>query len=208
MTPHNMANLRYGLALTLRLVLPLGALVLLSTIFLVSRSPDPSQAVALADIDIDELTREPRIGTARFAAVTAQNAAITIAARTVRSPANPQPGEPVTLLLDYPEGSALFTGDRQVDFRADHGVFDQMADTLTMTGSVRMHDASGYEIGMARLQAQLDRSQLAGTGGISGHGPAGEISAQSLTITPLSGTDGGYMLDFRGDVRLLYTPTD
>ncbi|MGP9790199.1 hypothetical protein [Roseinatronobacter sp. NSM] len=199
---------RSALSLAMRLVLPFGALVLLSTIFLASRSVDPSQAVALANLDIDELTREPRIGTARFATVTSDNTAIAIMARTVRSPANPQPDDPVELMLEYPEGTALFGAGGDITFGAETGHLDQMANMLTMTGTVRLTDASGYVVTMEVLQTRLDRSRLDGTGGVSGHGPAGEISSQSLTITPLGGAENGYLLDFIGDVRLLYTPTE
>ncbi|MBR3370133.1 MAG: hypothetical protein IKG52_05835 [Rhodobacteraceae bacterium] len=199
---------RSGLSLALRLVLPFGALLLLSTIFLVSRSVDPSQAVALANLDIDELTREPRIGTARFATVTSADTAIAINARTVRSPANPQPDDPVQLMLESPEGTALFGSGGEIAFRAETGHLDQVANMLTMTGTVRLTDASGYVVTMDKLQTHLDRSRLDGTGGVSGNGPAGEISSQSLTITPLDDTGNGYLLDFIGDVRLLYIPTD
>lgn len=199
---------RSGLSLTLRLVLPLGALVLLSTIFLVSRSVDPSQAVALANLDIEELTREPRIGTARFATVTTDGTAIAIDASTVRSPANPQPGDPVQLMLEDPDGTAEFSVDGIVAFRSAHGHLDQMANLLTMTGAVELEDENGYVVTMPMLQAFLDRSRIEGTGGVFGHGPPGEISAQSLTVTPLESGEGGYMLDFTGDVRLLYIPAD
>lgn len=199
---------RSGLSLTVRLVLPFGALLLLSMIFLVSRSVDPSQAVALADLDIEELTREPRIGTARFATVTTDGTAITINAATLRSPANPQPGDPVELMLESPDGTADFGVDGQVAFRSDHGHLDQLANLLTMTGTVELEDENGYVITMPKLEAFLDRSRLEGTGGVFGNGPPGEISAQSLTITPLESGQNGYLLDFVGDVRLLYIPSD
>ncbi len=199
---------RSSMSLTVRLVLPFGALVLLSMIFLASRSVDPSQAVALAELDIEELTREPRIGTARFATVTTDDMAVVIDAKTVRSPANPQPGDPVRLMLEDPDGVAEFGIDSQVLFRSDHGQLDQMTNLLTMTGAVQLQDENGYVVNMEMLEAFMDRSRLEGTGGIHGHGPPGEITSQSLTITPLQSGENGYLLDFIGDVRLLYIPTE
>lgn len=204
----NSRTWRSSMSLTVRLVLPFGALVLLSMIFLASRSVDPSQAVALAELDIEELTREPRIGTARFATVTTDNMAIVIDAKTVRSPANPQAGDPVRLMLEDPDGVAEFGIDSQVLFRSDQGQLDQMTNMLTMTGAVQLQDENGYVVNMEMLEAFMDRSQLEGTGGIHGHGPPGEITSQSLTITPLQSGENGYLLDFIGDVRLLYIPKE
>jgi len=53
----------------LRIALPLLALAILSTLFLLARTIDPAQNLPYADIDIDELTREQRIGNPQFAAV-------------------------------------------------------------------------------------------------------------------------------------------
>ena len=50
-----------------KLTLPLVALGLLSTVFLLARSPNPEDAVTFAKVDVDTLMREQRLSSPRFA---------------------------------------------------------------------------------------------------------------------------------------------
>ncbi len=191
-----------------RLVLPLGAVALLSTVFLFSRSIDPQRAVELADIDIAELTREPRIGTARFAAVTQENTALTVTAQTVRSGQDLQQDAPILLSLDHPAGALSFPRDRLVEFRGMAGRIDQAADVMRLEGDVWLETSDGYIAQMPELRAALSKTHIEGIGGITAEGPPGTISADSVELTPSPANSGGYLLAFRGNVRLLYLPEE
>lgn len=199
-------GLRAIFSQALRLGLPLGALVLMSTIFLASRHLDPNRAVALSDLDLVALTREPRIGAARIAGVTADNAAITISATAIRSVNDPQTDAPLNLILDQPDGQVQFTGGGDVTFRGEMGQFDQAKNIISLTQDVSLRASSGYEVTLNTLRADLAVSVIEGAGPITGTGPAGKMSADSLLITALPGAGGGYLLAFKGDVRLLYIP--
>ncbi len=196
------------LAQALRVLLPLGALVLLSTVFLVSRSIDPERAVAMADIDVVELARAPRIGTARVATVTQEETALVITADTVRALEELQEGMPMRLMLDTPAGTLDFLSGRQIVFSAREGEFDQLADHVLMREAVDLRSSDGYVVQMPRLISALSTLRIEGDGGVTGHGPPGEISAQRLLITPAPDAPDGYVLAFTGDVRLIYDPQD
>lgn len=201
-------TLRVAVSRVLRVTLPLGALVLLSTVFLVSRSIDPKRAIELADIDIAELTREPRIGTARFAGVTQDNTALVISAETVRSRDDVQQGGPMHLRLAGPEGELQFAAGRIATFRAEHGTLDQAGDQLDMQGNVVLETSDGYIAQMPELVSALQRTHVVGTGGITGVAPAGNIWADSVELTAKTDDSGGYLLAFKGNVRLIYLPED
>lgn len=200
------SRLPYALARLMLLVLPLGALVLLSTIFLLSRSIDPDLAVQQADLDVEELTREPRIGTARIAGVTSENAALSIEAVSIRAASDLQGREPLRLVLDQPEGVLAFASGRDARFRAQSGRLDQEMNQLVMQGDVRLETSDGYSARMQELTTALDRTDIQGHGGVTGTGPPGEISAETVTLTPAPDDADGYLLAFRGNVRLLYQP--
>lgn len=202
----SVARLPLAFARLLRLALPLGALVLLSTIFLFSRSIDPDLAVQQAELDIEELTREPRIGTARIAGVTNEDTALTIEAVSIRAASDLQAGEPLRLLLDRPHGELLFTAGRDARFRAQSGRLDQDMNKLVMDGEVYLETSDGYIARMQELTTALDRTDIQGRGDVTGTGPPGHISAATVTLTPAPGDAGGYLLAFRGNVRLLYRP--
>jgi len=201
-------TLRTAVSRVLRVVLPLGALALLSTVFLVSRSIDPDRAIELTDIDISEMTREPRIGAARFAGVTQDNTALVIFAETVRSRDIVQQGEPIHLRLAAPEGELQFAAGRHATFRAELGILDQAGDQLDMQGNVVLETSDGYIAQMPELVSALQRTHVVGTGGITGVAPAGRIWADSVELTAKTDDSGGYLLAFKGNVRLIYLPED
>lgn len=200
------ALMRHRLSRALRLILPLGGLGLLSTVFMLSDNIDPSRAVDLSDLELTEIAREPRIGAARFAGVTADQAELSVMAVSVRSPVDPQASDPIQLFLESPDGHARFNDGSHIDFRAQSGQIDQQARLLTLSDSVWLKSSNGYQLDMERLLVQFDRTNLQATGGVFGHGPAGEIRSDTLVITAIGDEQGGYLLDFRGDVRLIYQP--
>lgn len=192
----------------LRLILPLGALVLLSTVFLVSRSIDPQRAIELADIDITELTREPRIGTARVAGVTRENTALLIEAQTVRSVGDLDAGGTLHLKLDGPMGALQFPTGRTAEFRATRGEIDHTKDQILMRGDVVLETSDGYRLHLGELVSALQTTHVTGSGGIEGQGPPGSISSETVELRAKSGGSGGYVLAFTGNVRLIYLPED
>lgn len=192
----------------LRIALPLGALILLSTVFLVSRSIDPERAIELSDIDISEITREPRIGVARFAGVTQENTALVISAKTVRSRDDVQQDGPIHLRLESPDGELQFSTGRVATFRAETGILDQAADRLDMQGNVILETSDGYIARMPELTSALQHTHVVGKGGITGVAPAGNISSDSVELTAKTDDIGGYLLAFKGNVRLIYLPED
>ena len=206
--PSRMTTARMSLFRLLRLVLPLGALVLLSTVFLVSRSIDPQRAVELADMDVAELTREPRIGTARIAGVTQENTALMIHADAVRSVSDLQQSGPVHLALTAPNGALNFPSGRIALFQSETGELDQARDQLVMHGAVQLETSDGYRLNMSELVARLQSTHIRGLGGIEGDGPPGSITADTLELTTKTGETGGYLLAFSGNVRLIYLPDD
>ncbi len=52
----------------LKVLLPVIALVLLSTMFLISRTIDPSRAIPFANVDVEGMVRDQRISAPAFSA--------------------------------------------------------------------------------------------------------------------------------------------
>ncbi|PZX44550.1 lipopolysaccharide export system protein LptC [Roseinatronobacter thiooxidans] len=196
------------LARILRLALPLGALALLSTVFLLSRGVDPQRAVEMSDIDVEELTREPRVGGARFAGVTQDDTALTISARSVRSTGDLRESGPLLLRLDMPQGELQFPSGRVALFQAQEGRIDQSEDEILLRGDVVLETSDGYRMTMPELISAIQTTHMRGLGGISGDAPAGEISADSVELRHSAQADGGYLLAFKGNVRLIYRPDE
>jgi lipopolysaccharide export system protein LptC len=59
---------------------------------------------------------------------------------------------------------------------------------------------------MSELISAIQTTYLQGQGGVKGFGPAGEISADSFKLYQSQGQADGYVLAFKGNVRLIYFP--
>jgi len=65
-----------------KILFPLIALGLLSTMFLFSRNVDPSNAIPFADIDVEQIARDQQLSSPRFSGTTSGGASIIVDAET------------------------------------------------------------------------------------------------------------------------------
>ena len=91
----------------LKVVLPLAALALLSSLFLVSRSINPDEAIPSSAVDVEDRLREPRMTQPTYSGVTQDGAALTLSASELR-PRQDQPGSARAMgligALETPDG--------------------------------------------------------------------------------------------------------
>lgn len=186
----------------LKVVLPLAALALMSTVFLLSNEIDPSQAIAPDGVDVVSLAAEPRITAANFAGVTDDGAAMSIragVARTTMTDALRVEAQDINALIETADGL-------RTTLEAAHGVIDSTAGLLTLSGGVSIAATPGYLVTTERLTALLDQTRVTALQGINGEGPPGTFTANHMVIEAMPGTEGQYLLVFSGDVKLIYLP--
>ena len=196
-------NLHSTLVATLKIVLPLSALAILSTLFLISRTIDPEGVIPFSDVDIEGRVREPRLTAPNWAGMTEDGAAVSITASEARPGRGEAAGPSATALaatFDMPDGE-------RADLRADRGALDPQGRILTVEGSVVITTASGYRLTSDAMTAQLDRTRLESPGPVAANGPLGQIEAGSMELTQSSDQPGSYVLVFKSGVRLLYDPS-
>ncbi len=182
-----------------KIVLPLLALAILSTLFLFARTIDPNDAIPYANVDVTDRIREPRLTAPTYAGVTADGAALTLQATEARPDSGAgATAQSLTARLDTPDGA-------RTDITATHLQFDNAAGLVALDGGVTISTTSGYTITTDALTARLDRTSLVAPGPVQATAPAGTITAQGMQLT--QGADPAtYVLVFKGRVKLLYTP--
>lgn len=188
----------------LKVVLPLTALVLLSLVFLLARSIDPSRALPLASIDIEDLARDPRVSAATYAGETRDGSAVTVSAEVVRADLD-------AIMRVDAEGivaEIVSGGGDWTRFSAERGWIDQELGLLGLIGGVAIEAEPGYLLRAAEVVASLDRTRAEATGGIEGTAPAGRLRADAVTLTMSETEPPTHVLVFNGDVRLLYRAVD
>lgn len=186
-----------------KILLPLAALALLSTLFLFSRDRGSGQPPDTT-VDLDAVAREQRLGAPDFAGVTGDGTAVSVRAQTARpDPLNPGRATvtSVRARLDMPD-------QRHVDIAADHGVVDKGAGTLVLEGAVEIRTSEGYDLRSERMVSALDATDVVSDVPISADGPIGRLEAGAMHLKEDPGAPGQYLLDFKNGVRLIYEPKD
>ncbi|MGH1330156.1 MAG: hypothetical protein ACRBBK_04690 [Paracoccaceae bacterium] len=185
----------------LKILLPLAALAIMSTVFLVAQTIDPAQDLPFANVDVAELAREQRIGGPTFSGVTSDGAALTISAAAVR----PNLGDTDTASASEIDAEVLLPIGTTVTLHALDGVIDAATKTAELGGGVKITTSTGYRIQTDRLAALLDSTRLESGGAITADGPLGSISAGRMLISR-DAQSSAYLLVFKDGVKLIYTP--
>ncbi|MDP3339096.1 LPS export ABC transporter periplasmic protein LptC [Frigidibacter sp.] len=192
-------NIHSRLVAWLKVILPLAALALLSTMFLVSRGIAPEDALPYSEVDVEELAREPRLTAPRYSGVTLDGAALSVTAEVARPDvggAGQASATALTARLETPDGITT-------DIAASDGQLDTAAGLLMLTGDVQIAASSGYAITTGALTAALDQTLLTSPGAVVATAPMGRIDAGAMRMTS---QDGDYVLVFNGGVKLVYEP--
>jgi lipopolysaccharide export system protein LptC len=185
----------------LKVALPLLALAILATLFLVADRINPEDALPYAEVDVEERAREPRMTAPSYAGTTSDGAALTLTAEEARPEAEGTPAKAKGLRLDLttPDGA-------NTELRAAIAVMDHDARLMVLSGGVTVTTGTGYRLETDEVVARLDRSGLESRGEVTATGPMGEIRAGGMRLDQDNRTPGAYLLVFNGGVRLVYRP--
>ena len=185
----------------MKIILPLAALGLLSTIFLISRHIDPTKFIPIANIDLEQRARDQGATHAAFAGVTSGGDEVTITAETAR-PASDDPrlihAEDVTAEMRLASGG-------RVTVRSDRGDMHQSNLNASLMGNVHIATTTGYEVTTEQLNARLDVLYAETPGPVSGTGPAGDLNAGRMVLSSDDETGEAHLV-FTERVKLVYTP--
>lgn len=185
----------------LRIVLPLLALVLLATLFLLARRPDPDGALPYTTVDLEALLRDQRATTPTYDGVTEEGEIIAFSAATARPAAADGSGARASaplLRLTTPDGD-------ETRVIARDAYIDPAADELVLSGAVVVENTAGWRLETDELLASRNRSRLASPVPVAASLPEGRITAGAFTLTRDAGT-GSEVVVFTGGVKLLYHP--
>lgn len=207
----NAGSMRYSRVVAwLKIGLPLAALGLLSTLFLFSREIDPSGALPFADVDVEALTRDPRLSAPRFAGMTEDGTSLTVTATAIRMAAGESSdlitGEGVTALIESANG-------QRNAIAAEYARFDAAGGRLFLDGQVRMSSATGYDLRGSDVRLALDHTEARSDAEVTAQGPVGDLTAGGFTLRSATDDSGGgpagaLVLVFTDGVKLIYTPSN
>ena len=183
----------------LKLLLPLGALALLSTIFMYARGPDPISSIPILENGTDPSQSE-QIGKPFYAGTTENGHALTLSARQARvgdDSVTDVFADDLRAILETEEGT-MITIDATLGQMGND-------DALKLRNGVTLTSSSGYTVQTGGLNAAIDRVNIDSTGPVDATGPGLTLSAGRLMINESDGGDDIHLL-FSDGVKLVYVP--
>ena len=186
----------------LKVLLPVSALALLSTMFLISKSIDPTTALSYARVNLEELTGDQRIDSPKFSSVTEDGAALSFSAKSAVPDTEKQnvfTADVLTARIETPDGGA-------VDIDAAKAVIDGTANRVNLSGGVTLVTSTDYEIATDGLITAMDATYAKSSGPVEATGPMGQMTAGSAEITRQGDGSSTYLLVFKDGVKLVYKP--
>jgi lipopolysaccharide export system protein LptC len=197
-------NLHSKLVFWLKILLPLSALAILSTLFMVSHTIRPEDAIPYAQVDIADLVNEPRLTAPDFAGMTEDGAALSLKAGEARlgTIGSTNPGLIIDLvgLLETPDGA-------HTDLAAKEARLDLVSRKLLLEGGVIVNNSAGYHIESQQITVALDMTSLDSAGPITATGPVGTIQAGSMHLGLAGNGRNNYVLVFKSGVKMIYLPS-
>lgn len=186
----------------LKVVLPLAALGLLSTLFLLSRSVDPTTTLPFNEAEVTERLRDSRITKPYFSGETDGGDQIIFTADAARPAGNGRLAEADALSAQI----TLSDGGR-VMLEAATGSFDPGQDLARFDGMVTITTSTGYSLRTEALESALNRIAARSDGPVEGDGPLGQLAAGHLEITSDPETNAAHLV-FKNGVKLIYDPAN
>ena len=180
----------------LKVLLPVIALGLLSTLFLFSRTNDPTRNLPRATVEsLKDRASETATG-AIYTGLTENGAEVTMHAQVAR----PDPAFVDRLLADGFDAEIDFEDGSSVRINAPSAEMNNADATARITGGVEIESSTGYTMRTEALTSAMERIEIESDGPVDADGPSGTLQAGKLRIVADESPDAE-----EGDVTLLFT---
>ncbi len=185
----------------MKILLPLGAVVLIAAIFVSARDKGDLTKIFTAE-ELATLGAGLRLDNPRFAGVTEQGEPFAIRADW----ALPDSAMPRLIDLERPEGEIELNDGRTISARAATGRMHRENKILVLEGGVVLDTSDGYHVETDLIELDLDAKTAYSPGPVSGTGPRGQIDAGSFRAAAGEDGAGTGKIWFENRVRVVFIP--
>lgn len=185
----------------LKIIFPLAALAILSTLFLLSRGRDSTNAIPYSRVDLQERMKEGMVSKPHFSGATSGGDLITFTADN----AKPDPEDDSKALAEKLSARIDLTSGTKITFASDAALLDTAQETARLTGGVIVISSTGYDLRTESLTTSMREIEAETDGPVSGTGPAGTIDAGKMVLSSDPETKDAHLL-FTNRVKLVYHP--
>ena len=185
----------------LKVVLPLAALAILSTLFLLSQSADPNATIPFSDAEIAERIRDQQITEPRFAGTTERGDEVFLSATKAVPGGGDNPGAAQDL-----RGEIRLARGGVITMEAASGWVNVPSDVAEFRGQVTIVTDTGYTLVTDRLETAVKRIDATAPGPVAGDGPLGTLNAGAMRVMAPDNDAEATHLVFLNGVKLVYDP--
>ncbi|WP_300032890.1 hypothetical protein [uncultured Roseobacter sp.] len=187
----------------LKVALPLMALGILSTLFLLSRSVNPTSSIPFADEDVQTRLANQQVSGPYYSGTTADGDQIAFIAETVTSPqalVGETRAEDVFVRIDMINGTG-------VTVKSNSASVQLSEDVAELTGNVVLTTSQGYQVRSQLLTARVTELDVRSPETVSAVTPGGDLVAGAMHLRA-TGPDNNAQMVFTNGVKLLYQPKE
>lgn len=184
----------------LKVVLPLAALSLLATLFLLSRSVTEDAVIPFAENEIAERLRDQQITDPFFSGTTPQGDEIMVSATVAR------PGDANTpASAEMLSGQLKLNEGAHINMTANGGALDLSGQSATFSGNVVIQSTHGYTLRTETFITALDEIDALAPDRVEGDSPMGTLTAGRMRIVS-ENDESDARMRFNNGVKLIYDP--
>ncbi|SFS82269.1 lipopolysaccharide export system protein LptC [Sulfitobacter marinus] len=185
----------------LKVLFPLMALALLSTLFLLSRAIDPGEAIQFAEKEIQDRLRDRQITAPFFTGSTAQGDELRFYADVLTTPdgkigANKATNMRATIKTVQGTTYRITSDKAEIDLAKNHA---------ELTSNVIIMTSNGYRLTSDFMTSGLSSLDIESPGPVYGTALEGILEAGSMTASQPQNGDSTHLF-FTNRVKLIYKP--
>jgi len=193
-------DIRSRMVALFKVLLPLTALGILSTLFLLSRSIDPTAKIPFAEQEMADRLRNQQVTGPVYSGITDNGDEITVTASLARPGGSGAPSEAINL-----DALIVMGNGQRITLTSDTGTLSADGGTATFTGNVEIISATGIVVRTEALNAALNAIEGDTPGTVTATAPFGDLTAGNMQLREKS--DGGPLhMIFNNGVKLIYDP--
>ena len=185
---------------TLKVVLPLVAILLLGMMFMMTKNVPELTEIPFASGALKERSKSEQVAEPNYMGMTKEGDMLNVVAETLTA----QNKEMSDLFVIRPKLEITTKEGRIIYLVADSGLLQNGSDLLSMEGAVEITTSDGFQLNAQKVDVMLDQTWAFATGPVNGVGPSGTLNAGSLEIKRSFETDA-LEYHFKGRVKVLYT---
>ncbi|SMP04786.1 lipopolysaccharide export system protein LptC [Shimia sagamensis] len=190
-----------NLVAALKVLLPLTALGILSTLFLISKKVDLESAIPFADVELEKRLRDRQITAPYISGQTRDGHDITLTSAT----AHPDIDDPSRIIAEQVGALISTTDGTEITVRAKAGEMSSTFNEVELDGNVEIVTSAGYTITTDTMLFGLEDARAETAGHVVAESAIGTLEAGRMALRP-SGENNEIYLFFTKGVRLVYTP--